>query len=61
MYYFKSSENTVSKIVEAQGYIEDIMIEPNPKFTEKDAIYLKYILKECELQIEHLDKLLKEK
>ena len=59
--YLKSSENVVSKIVEAQGYVEAIMIEPIPKFTDEDATYLKYILKECKLQIEHLDKLLKEK
>lgn len=56
----KSTETVLTLIEGAYGHIEAILMCPSPNFNEDDANYLRSVLKECKLQIEHLDKLVKE-
>lgn len=56
----KSTETVLTLIEGAYGHIEATLMCPSPNFDENDANYLRSVLKECKLQIEHLDKLVKE-
>lgn len=56
----KSTETVLTLIEEAYGHIEATLMCPSPNFDENDANYLRSILKECKLQMEHLNKLVEE-
>lgn len=57
---FASSISVNQRIDEAMGYMEAILMTKVPNFCQNDADYLRGVFKECKLQIEHLEDLIKD-
>lgn len=58
--FYASSVSVNKRIDEAIGYMEAILMTNAPNFCQNDADYLRGVFKECKLQIEHLEDLIKE-
>lgn len=58
--FYESSVSVNKRIDEAMGYMEAILMTNAPNFCQNDADYLRSVFKECKLQIEHLEDLIKE-
>lgn len=59
-HWYSSSVSVDRLIDEAVGYMEAILATEAPNFCQNDADYLRSVFKECKLQIEHLEDLIKE-
>lgn len=57
--FYTSSVSVNKRIDEALGYMEAILATKAPNFCENDADYLRSVFKQCKLQIEHLEDLIK--
>lgn len=58
--FYASSVSVNKRIDEAIGYMEAILMTNAPNFCQNDADYLRGVFKECKLQIEHLEDLIKD-
>lgn len=58
--FYASSVSVNKRIDESIGYMEAILMTNAPNFCQNDADYLRGVFKECKLQIEHLEDLIKE-
>lgn len=58
--FHASSVSVNGRIDKAIEYMEAILATKTPNFCENDADYLRSVLRQCKLQIEHLEDLIKD-